>query len=762
MDEYLKRFTDRINGVTLGVGKTQAPKATLDGFEGNDGTWNSVIKNDRIGESYRERVETLIFSGDTVYLAFMPDGSYKIPGGGTEPGISMEETAVKECQEEAFITPKNIGYVGSYGKKDKVDNPDSPYNGNITHLFVGEFGSEYRGTVHDADLDPKIRNAGRFYEIDQVYDRLSVFHRRTIDNWRSNRIATESVYYYEMTAKERNALPDSEFGIPSRRAFPLNDVQHVKSAIMMFRHCPEKERAGLAKRIFAKYREFNLDVRISKKNPLWKYAKKATGIVTEGVEFVPEGSTRLDSFKQVAMSVATISRYAPVCPKLTDLRFGNDYSGYIWLDGSVVVGYIHVSLISGEKWLTALEVEPEYQNQGLEPQMVKVAATELGATRSRINEEGTISRLAMEELGFEPSDPYLPVDNSYEDVPGNDSFVESILEKLDAEWDTMMEAPEDGTPIDYTADVEDDPDAADDDFDLSDELDTLDDDFDNLSGENDDIDEDPTDYTDDMESPADDDDDMEGDSTDYTGDVDDPADDDDDLEGDSTDYTADMEDGPDEPAEAEAPEEPAGEEDPDEGEPTEEAPGDDAGDDAPAAEDNPGDDNPPADDAPDEGGDAEGGDDAATDDDADMGEPTDYTDDTETGDDAGGDDTGDAEGGDEGGGDAGGEDSEMSEDEIEDTRQSLEIYRNLQDLHDSIEGYMSRLDAITISTTNSSVVIQGVKNKFNEILDLLNDYMVTKFTNDSLVEQTETYTKFIVSTKMAIDLLKNNQAYLKQ
>ena len=75
---------------------------------------------------------------------------------------------------------------------------------------------------------------------------------------------------------------------------------------------------------------------------------------------------------------------------------------------------------------------------------------------------------------------------------------------------------------------------------------------------------------------------------------------------------------------------------------------------------------------------------------------------------------------------------------------------------------MSRLDAITISTTNSSVVIQGVKNKFNEILDLLNDYMVTKFTNDSLVEQTETYTKFIVSTKMAIDLLKNNQAYLKQ
>ena len=104
----------------------------------------------------------------------------------------------------------------------------------------------------------------------------------------------------------------------------------------------------------------------------------------------------------------------------------------------------------------------------------------------------------------------------------------------------------------------------------------------------------------------------------------------------------------------------------------------------------------------------------------------------------------------------------MPEEEIEDKRQSLEIYRNLQSLYDALDGYIARLDTVPISTTNSSIVVQSVKAKFDEIRDLLNDYMVTKFANDSIVEQSDAYTKFIVSTKMVIDLLKNNQVYLKQ
>ena len=50
MDKYLKKFTDRINGVEIGVGKTQAPKATLDGFTSDDGTWHSVVKDEMSGK----------------------------------------------------------------------------------------------------------------------------------------------------------------------------------------------------------------------------------------------------------------------------------------------------------------------------------------------------------------------------------------------------------------------------------------------------------------------------------------------------------------------------------------------------------------------------------------------------------------------------------------------------------------------------------------------------------------------------------------
>lgn len=96
-------------------------------------------------------------------------------------------------------------------------------------------------------------------------------------------------YYNEsaMKAKERNALDDSEFGIPRLRKYPLNDQKHVKFAIRMFGHCKDpKDRAELAKRIFAKVKEFDMVVKIGKGNPLYDYAPKSLqeSIVSLGAE----------------------------------------------------------------------------------------------------------------------------------------------------------------------------------------------------------------------------------------------------------------------------------------------------------------------------------------------------------------------------------------------------------------------------------------------------------------------------------------------
>lgn len=55
-----------------------------------------------------------------------------------------------------------------------------------------------------------------------------------------------------LTAAERHELPDSAFGIPETREFPLVDAEHVRAAEAYFRYAPEAKKAALARRILAK------------------------------------------------------------------------------------------------------------------------------------------------------------------------------------------------------------------------------------------------------------------------------------------------------------------------------------------------------------------------------------------------------------------------------------------------------------------------------------------------------------------------------
>lgn len=99
------------------------------------------------------------------------------------------------------------------------------------------------------------------------------------DDFAVKYVPSEIIDYFSeaaMKAKERNALPDSEFGIPRLRAYPLNDEKHVRQAIRMFGHCKDpKDKKTLANRIFAKVDEFGMEVKIGKNNPLYEYAPKA-------------------------------------------------------------------------------------------------------------------------------------------------------------------------------------------------------------------------------------------------------------------------------------------------------------------------------------------------------------------------------------------------------------------------------------------------------------------------------------------------------
>lgn len=63
-----------------------------------------------------------------------------------------------------------------------------------------------------------------------------------------------------LTYEEKKELPDSVFGLPERREYPMPDAAHVRAAEAYFRYCPEDLRPKLARAILAKAKEFGVDV----------------------------------------------------------------------------------------------------------------------------------------------------------------------------------------------------------------------------------------------------------------------------------------------------------------------------------------------------------------------------------------------------------------------------------------------------------------------------------------------------------------------
>lgn len=60
---------------------------------------------------------------------------------------------------------------------------------------------------------------------------------------------------------DRESLPDSVFGLPERREYPMPDAAHVRAAEAYFRYCPENLKPRLARAIMARAAEFGVDVK---------------------------------------------------------------------------------------------------------------------------------------------------------------------------------------------------------------------------------------------------------------------------------------------------------------------------------------------------------------------------------------------------------------------------------------------------------------------------------------------------------------------
>lgn len=64
-----------------------------------------------------------------------------------------------------------------------------------------------------------------------------------------------------LNTEERKELPNSEFGLPARREYPMPDAAHVRAAEAYFRYCPEELRPELARNILKFAARYGVDVK---------------------------------------------------------------------------------------------------------------------------------------------------------------------------------------------------------------------------------------------------------------------------------------------------------------------------------------------------------------------------------------------------------------------------------------------------------------------------------------------------------------------
>lgn len=64
----------------------------------------------------------------------------------------------------------------------------------------------------------------------------------------------------KLNTEERRELPNSDFGLPQQRAYPMPDAAHVRAAEAYFRYAPEDVKAELARNILKKAEEFGVNV----------------------------------------------------------------------------------------------------------------------------------------------------------------------------------------------------------------------------------------------------------------------------------------------------------------------------------------------------------------------------------------------------------------------------------------------------------------------------------------------------------------------
>ena len=137
---------------------------------------------------------------------------------------------------------------------------------------------------------------------------------KSLEEEENNPDVTSEAFDYlseAMNSAKRNSLPDSAFGVPSKRKFPLDTESRVRSAIKFFNYVDPDDVALLAKKIKAAMSKYGInDIEVSDKNRFSKYYKSEKKSVKEDTDSVNQVS-----IEPIDPNTEFITKSSPcICP----------------------------------------------------------------------------------------------------------------------------------------------------------------------------------------------------------------------------------------------------------------------------------------------------------------------------------------------------------------------------------------------------------------------------------------------------------------
>lgn len=199
-----------------------------------------------------------------------------------------------------------------------IDIEDPKVKAIIKDIYWGTDGSHSDSTVLDRQYYENISSDEYFSKYDDKakmnFASLNHISIKFKDGYCPIRLLKKvkpgTILEAKLSSKDRKDLPDSAFGIPSERRYPMPDKSHVLSAIRMFNHVEAENEKTLAHNIKKKIREFGMEdeVNISSDNRFSKYYKPK---VHEGyvVPYINDEASLTDLALQTENAITFLEGY---------------------------------------------------------------------------------------------------------------------------------------------------------------------------------------------------------------------------------------------------------------------------------------------------------------------------------------------------------------------------------------------------------------------------------------------------------------------